>query len=122
MPPKKAPKQLAEQATRIVGRLSADKRAELATVATEVEEELGDRIKKPSPARIALAKLKLARLREGLSLGEVSERTGIERGNLSRLENNVDNVELNTLARLADALGYDVLVDLKKRAESGRAV
>ena len=122
MPPKKAPKHLAEQTTRIVGRLSADKRAELATVATEVEAELRDRIKKPSPARIALAKLKLARLREGLSLGEVSQRTGIERGNLSRLENNVDNVELNTLARLADALGYDVLVDLKKRAESGRAV
>ena len=60
MPPKKAPKHLAEQATRIVGRLSADKRAELASVATEVKEELQDRLKKPSPARIALAKLKLA--------------------------------------------------------------
>jgi predicted transcriptional regulator len=66
-------------------------------------------------SRIALAKLKIARLREGLSLGEVAEKTGIDRGNLSKLENNVDNVELDTLARLADALGYDVVVDLRKR-------
>ena len=120
MPQKKSQKQLAEQATRIVGRLSDEKRAELRRVAAEAEEQLRDRIKKPSPARIALAKLKLARLREGLSLGDFSERTGIERGNLSKLENNVENVELNTLVRLADALGYDVVVDLRKRSESCR--
>ena len=120
MPQKKSQKQLAEQATRIVGRLSDEKRAELRRVAAEAEEQLRDRIKKPSPARIALAKLKLTRLREGLSLGDFSERTGIERGNLSKLENNVENVELNTLVRLADALGYDVVVDLRKRSESCR--
>ena len=55
---------------------------------------------------------------EGISLTAVSERTGIERGNLSRLENSVDNVELNTLARIADAMGYDVVVDFKKRSDS----
>ena len=111
-------KRLAAHATRKVGRLSDEKRAELAKVAAQVEEELRDRIKKPSPAKSALAKLKLARLREGFSLGDVSERTGIERGNLSKLENNVDNVELNTLVRLADALGYDVVVDIRKRTKS----
>ena len=84
-------------------------------VAALVEHEFADRIKAVSPARVALAKLKAARLREGLSLGEIAEKTGIDRGNLSRLENNVDNVELNTLARLADVLGYDVVVDLRKR-------
>ncbi len=109
------PKRLAEQATRIFGRLADDKRAQMARVAEQVEEELGDQIKKASPARVALAKLKLARLREGLSLGEIAERTGIDRGNLSKLENNVDNVELNTLTRLADAIGYDVVVDIRKR-------
>jgi len=46
----------------------------------------------------------------------MAEKTGIDRGNLSRLENNVENVELNTLARLADALGYDIVVDLRKRS------
>ena len=115
MAPKNAPKQLAGGAVRIVGRLSDEKRAEVAGVIAEVEEELRDRVKKASPARVALAKLKVARLREGLSLGEIAEKTGIDRGNLSKLENNVDNVELNTLARLADALGYDVVVDLVKR-------
>jgi len=57
----------------------------------------------------------VARLREGFSLGEIAEKTGIDRGNLSKLENNADNVELDTLVRLADALGYDVVVDLHKR-------
>jgi predicted transcriptional regulator len=113
---KKATKQLAKQSARVVGRLSEEKRVELKRVIEQVEEEFADRIKKASPARIALAKLKLARLREGLSLGEVSTKAGIDRGNLSKLENDVENVELNTLARLADALGYDVVVDLRKRS------
>jgi DNA-binding Xre family transcriptional regulator len=116
MSEERAPKRLVDRATRIVGRLSDEKRAELAGVIEKTEEELRDRIKKASPARIALAKLKVARLREGLSLGEIADKAGIDRGNLSRLENSVENVELGTLARLADALGYDVVVDLVKRA------
>jgi DNA-binding Xre family transcriptional regulator len=115
MAQKKPPKQLSERAGRIIGRLPDEKRAKLAPVIKQVERELGDRIKKASSARIALARLKVARLREGLSLGEIAAKTGIDRGNLSRLENSVENVELNTLARLADALGYDVVVDLRKR-------
>jgi DNA-binding Xre family transcriptional regulator len=111
----KTQRNLAARANRVIGRLPAEKRAELGKVAAEVEEEFRGRMKKVSPSRIALAKLKVARLREGLSLGEVAEKAGIDRGNLSRLENSVDNVELNTLARVADALGYDVVVDLHKR-------
>jgi DNA-binding Xre family transcriptional regulator len=110
------PKRLSERAARTVGRLPDEMRAEHARIIEQVEKELGDRITKASPARIALAKLNLARRREGLSLGELAERTGIDRGNLSRLENSVENVELNTLARLADALGYDIVVDLRKRS------
>jgi DNA-binding Xre family transcriptional regulator len=111
----KAPKQLSEHAARVFGRLPDEKRVELDRVIAQVEDEMGDRIKKTTPSRIALAKLKAARLREGFSLGEIADKSGIDRGNLSKLENNVDNVELNTLARLADALGYDVVVDLRKR-------
>jgi DNA-binding Xre family transcriptional regulator len=118
---KKAPKRLAKKAARIVGRLSAEKRSEHAKVIEQVEEELGRRLKKPSAARVALAKLKVARLREGLSLALVSERTGIDRGNMSKLEQNADNVELNTLVRIADALGYDVVVDIKKRPAPAEA-
>ena len=113
---KKARKRLAEQSTRIVGRLPDQKRAELNQAIRQIEQELKDRSKKPDPARIALAKLKLARLREGLSLSEIAAKTGMDRGNLSKLENNVDNVELNTLVRIADALGYDIVVDFRKRS------
>ena len=108
-------RRLAEQSTRIVGRLSAEKRAEIAVVVGQVETELHGRIKKANPTRVAMAKLKVARLREGLSLGDVAEKTGIDRGNLSKLESSSANVEINTLARLADAIGYDVVVDLVKR-------
>lgn len=115
MIPKKPSKRLADRATRIIGQLPAERRAELAEVAKQVENELRDYSKKANPSRTALAKLKLARLREGFTLGETAEKAGMDRGNLSKLENNVSNVELNTLARLADALGYDVVVDLVKR-------
>ncbi|MCY2995988.1 MAG: helix-turn-helix transcriptional regulator [Planctomycetota bacterium] len=50
-----------------------------------------------------------------MSLADVSARTGIDRGNVSKLGQNADNIELNTLVRLADALAYDVVVDIKKR-------
>ncbi len=116
MEKKHAPKRLAKNATRKIGRLSDGKRAELAGVVRQEEEELGHRVKRASPARVALAKFKLARLREGLSLADVSERTGMDRGNVSRLESSVDNVELNTLARLADAIGCDVVVEFKRRS------
>ena len=112
---KKTPKRLAKSATRKVGRLPDKKREELTRVIEQAEQELGPRIKRPSPARVALAKLKLARLREGLSLAEVSETAGVDRGNISRLESGVENVEINTLARLADAIGYDVVVEFKRR-------
>lgn len=116
MDKKPAPKRLSKNATRRIGRLPDEKRAVMARVAGQVEAELGDRVKRASPARVALAKLKLARLREGLSLADVSERTGMDRGNVSRLESSVDNVELNTLARLADAIGYDVVVEFRRRS------
>lgn len=115
MKERQAPKRLAKDATRKIGRLPDARRAELAGVARQVEEELGGRVKRASPARVALAKLKLARLREGLSLADVSARTGMDRGNVSRLESSVENVEINTLARLADAIGYNVVVEFKRR-------
>ena len=115
MAKKRASKRLAKESTRIVGRLPDEKRAELAKVIQQIESEQDARIKKPSLGRVALAKLKGARMREGLSLADVSRKAGVERGNISRLENNVENVELSTLVRLADALGYDLVVDLKKR-------
>jgi hypothetical protein len=53
-----------------------------------------------------LAALRLERERLGLSLGEVARRTGIDTGDLSRLENGKDpDPSSSTLRRYARALG-----------------
>lgn len=53
-----------------------------------------------------LATLRLAREREGLSLAEVAERSGIDRAAVSRLENGHNtNPTIDTLGRYAAALG-----------------
>jgi transcriptional regulator with XRE-family HTH domain len=59
----------------------------------------------------ALALLKAERLRQQLSLSDLQERTGIERSNLSRLENEAEvNPTIGTLMRYAEALGKQLLV------------
>ena len=61
----------------------------------------------------ALRSLKEARLRKGLSLGEVAARSGIDKANLSRLENDPHpNPTWSTLSRLAAAIGVrlDIIV------------
>jgi DNA-binding phage protein len=58
-----------------------------------------------------MAVLKAERMRKGLSLSDIKERTGIERSTLSRLENNAAaNPTINTLSRYADAVGKKVFV------------
>ena len=57
--------------------------------------------------------LKAERMKKGLSLSSMKERTGIERSTLSRLENNEEgNPTVNTLARYAEAVGKKVLIVL----------
>jgi DNA-binding XRE family transcriptional regulator len=53
-----------------------------------------------------LAHLRLAREKEGLSLADVAERSGIDRAAVSRLENGHNaNPTIDTLGRYAAALG-----------------
>jgi DNA-binding Xre family transcriptional regulator len=60
-----------------------------------------------------LGNLRLERERLGLSLADIKDRSGIDRGTLSKLENDADpNVTMNTLIRYAEALGKVVLVQL----------
>jgi hypothetical protein len=57
----------------------------------------------------AVAELKRHREEQGLSLADVSERSGLDRALLSRLENGkILNPTLATLWRYADALGAQV--------------
>jgi len=61
----------------------------------------------------ALALLKAERLRQELSLSDIHKRTGIERPNLSRLENELEaNPTIATLMRYAEALGKRLLIVL----------
>ena len=64
-----------------------------------------------------LKKLREERQRQGLSLADIHARSGIDRGTLSKLENEEDpNVTMNTLMRYAQAVGRVVLVQLEEDA------
>lgn len=68
--------------------------------------------------REALALLQRERDRQGLSLADLQERTGMSRAAISRLENNErPNLKLQTLVRLATALGVDLKLQLKRPAK-----
>jgi ribosome-binding protein aMBF1 (putative translation factor) len=62
--------------------------------------------------------LRAERERQGLSLSEVSERCGIEKGALSRLENGLNaNPTLDTLRRCAQSLGKVISLRLADRGD-----
>jgi hypothetical protein len=64
-----------------------------------------------------VAKLKRERQRQGLTLTDVSDRSGLDIGLLSRLENGkVINPTLTTLWRYANALGRTVTLDVSEPA------
>ena len=57
--------------------------------------------------------LKAAREATGLSLRDVEERTGINKSNLSLLENGKGNPTLETVRRIAEAIGRRVLITVE---------
>ncbi len=64
----------------------------------------------------AVMMLKAERELRGLSLAEISERTGISKSAISKLENNQEaNPTINTLAKYADALQMELSVTLTDR-------
>lgn len=68
--------------------------------------------------RGTLALLKSTREATGLSLADVAVRTGIDKANLSRLENAEDaNPTLDTLQRYAQALNKELVITLTEKSE-----
>lgn len=64
-----------------------------------------------------LKKLREERQRQGLSLADLNARSGIDRGTLSKVENDDDpNVTMNTLMRYAQAVGKAIFVELDEDA------
>jgi len=63
--------------------------------------------------REVFKQLQAERQAQGMSLGELSKRSGIDKGNLSRLENaEHPNVTLATIERYAEALGKEVRITI----------
>ena len=53
--------------------------------------------------------------RRGMTRAELAERAGVKASYISRVLNNPENITLQTLFRLANALEMDVEIDLKAR-------
>jgi transcriptional regulator with XRE-family HTH domain len=67
----------------------------------------------------AIAQLKRERETQGLSLADVSERSGLDKGMLSRLENGkIMNPTLTTLRRYAEAVCMQVGIAVEALPES----
>ena len=92
-----------ERGKRIYRKATDEERKRHAKVREQIKEELPDikrrarqrlaLIKKEgTPLRHVLAALRAERERQGLSLADINERTGIDRAALSRLENNEESV------------------------------
>jgi len=67
----------------------------------------------------AFALLRSERQSRGISVAELRQRTGIGRSALSRLENDPQaNPTITTLARVADALGKQLVIRLVEKPKS----
>lgn len=63
-----------------------------------------------------VAKLTQARLEKGLSQAQLAELVGTQRSNICRIENGGQNLSLDLLIKITDALGKDVSVLLEEKS------
>lgn len=101
-------------------RLTDEEKGKYGKIREQVAEELpeiqrrGKELKQRVLLRQVLKALKEERRRQGMSLRALNERTGIDRGSLSKLEDNPDpNVTVNTLMKYAEAVGKTIAVQLE---------
>lgn len=91
---------------------------ELKTFDTFLEEQLKDPQVKAEyeslePEFDIIRSILDARIKKGLTQKELSKITGISQADISRLENGNGNPTLDTIKRLAYALGYEVTIKLQ---------
>ena len=92
---------------------------ELPDIQQRAQQKLAEAMQRGIALEHTMAVLKAERMKKGLSLADMKERTGIERSTLSRLENNAAaNPTINTLSRYADAVGKKVFVVFADADES----
>jgi DNA-binding phage protein len=99
-------------------KITPEKLAEIRELRKKIDRDEKDRIIAKGKAAFArherikktIARLKEARIAKQLTLEQVSERSGIGKANLSRLENeDSPNPTIDTVLRIADAIGFEVL-------------
>ena len=104
-----------------VKKLAPERVRALKQLATKIDAEEGPAIRAMARAAFRrherlmkiVQQLKAERQRQGLSLDELAERTGIAKPNLSRLENSTRTAPtFDTLHRYAQALGKAIRVEL----------
>lgn len=89
---------------------AADHRSELEQRARERQAEL-------QALETVVRQLRQARIERGLSLADVAARSGMDRSQLSRLENDPHpNPTLSTLSRLASAIGVELTIGIRNSA------
>ena len=100
--------------------LTEEERARHRAIREQVEQEKPELIVRGRRAkarhimlREAVAALKTTRETLGLSLADIKASTGIEKSNLSRLENDpLANPTIDTLCRYAEAVGKEMVITL----------
>ena len=71
---------------------------------------MSDEISAPATAKAIGHLVKELRGKAGITTTELAERVGISQAQISRLENGKQGFRSATLAKIADALGYEVKV------------
>ena len=88
-------------------------------IETETIYEDGEtvRIEEPSPCISVGAALSRARAEKSMSQSSLSEATGIDQSDISKIERGTANPSINTLNRIAKALGCELKVDFVPQDE-----
>ncbi len=83
-------------------------------IEAETVYEDGETVREEKPAAFTMVgnAVAAARARKGLSQKELSERTGIDQSDLSKIERGVANPSVNTLNRIAQALDAELHISI----------
>ena len=117
--PKKSTRTLTQaerEGIHVVRKQVESERAEIVSRARELKKARQSAV---AQLQEAFALLRSERQSRGISLAELRDRTGIGRSALSRLENDPEaNPTITTLARIADALGKQIVIQLVEKPKS----
>lgn len=65
--------------------------------------------------QVIISKIVQARLEKELSQTQLAKLTGMHRSNICRIESGRQNISIDTLIRIFDALGKNILIELKEK-------